>query len=148
MNQKAIGPVRDSEKARLKLPRRMKAKKRQSFLSRRFLFGRQKHIDICFERICQNEQFGVRYTAKLRLNFRQCCAAQVPPLNRTARGKHFLCQSLLIAQFSDLRSDNILWFGHAPKMELDTKTIPSLNCTNFGATWQRSKIKKPKENPL
>jgi hypothetical protein len=40
----------------------------------------------------------------------------------------------MITQFSDLRPDNILWFSHAPKMELDTKTIPSLNCTNFGAT--------------
>jgi hypothetical protein len=134
MNQKAIGPVRDSEETRLKLLRKMKANRRQSFLPRIFLFGRHKKVDIHFECVCQNKQFGVRHTAKLRFDFRERCTAQIPSLNRTTGGKHFLCQSLLIAQFSDLRSDYILWFGHAPKMELDTKTIPSLNCANFGAT--------------
>lgn len=131
MNWKANGPVR-GRKSRRKLS--CNTKIMRELLSRRSFFGRQQRTDIHLERICQNNQFSIGYAAKLRLNFRECCAAQVPPLNRATCGKHFLCQSLLIAQFSDLRSNNILWFVHAPKMELDTKTIPSLNCTNFGAT--------------
>jgi hypothetical protein len=40
----------------------------------------------------------------------------------------------LVTQFPNLRADNVLRFGHAPKMELDTKMNRRLNCTDFGAT--------------
>lgn len=131
MNWKANAPMR-GRKPRWTLSCNTKTMREP--LTKRSFFGRQQRTDIRLERICQNDQFSIGYTAKLRLNFRERRAAQVPPLNRTTRGKHFLCQSLLIAQFSDLRSNNILWFGHAPKMELDTKTGRVLDCTNFGAT--------------
>jgi hypothetical protein len=142
MNLKAIGAMRDSEKARLKLPRKATRRfvSRQPFAGKNpfslksFLFAWQKNIHIRLECIRQNKQFSVRHTAKLCLNFRERCTTQIPSLDRTTCGKHFLCQSLLIAQFSDLWSDNILWFGHAPKMELDTKTSGGLNCADFGAT--------------
>jgi hypothetical protein len=131
MNRKANAPVR-GQKPRLKLS--CHTKTMRELLTRRSFFGRQQRADIHLERVGQNDQFSVRHATKLRLNFRECCAAQIPSQNRTAGRKHFLCQSLLITQFSDLWSDNILWLGHAPKMELDTKTTPLLNCTDFGAT--------------
>jgi hypothetical protein len=106
----------------------------REFLAGVPLFDRKKRADIHLDRICQNHQFGICHAAKLRLNFRERGAAQIPSLNRAARGKHFLRQFLLIAQLSDLRPDNVLRFGHAPKTELDPKTTRGLNCTNFGAT--------------
>jgi len=62
------------------------------------------------------------------------------PKNRAAGGKHFLRHALLVAQFSDLRADDVLRFGHAPKMELDTKTSGELNCSIIGAISAKQKI--------
>jgi hypothetical protein len=95
---------------------------------------RQKQVHFRLKRLGQNDQLSVRDTAKLCLNLRECGPAQIPSKKRTACGKHFLRQSLLITQLSDLRADNVLWFGHAPETELDTKTDGGLNCTVFGAT--------------
>ena len=97
-------------------------------------FFRQKEVHVHFKRLGQNDQFGVRDATELRFNFGESGAAQIPSKKRTTSGKHFLRQSLLIAQFSDLRANNVLWFSHAPEMELDTKTDDGLNCANFGAT--------------
>src|SRR5882672_4802875 len=105
------------------------------FLAGTCLLGRQERVDFHFESLCENDQFSVRDAAKLRLDFRKRATAQVPSENRTAGGKHFLRHVLLVAQFSDLRPDNVLRFSHAPKTELDTRTTSKLNCSNFGATW-------------
>jgi hypothetical protein len=97
-------------------------------------FGRKERVDLHLEGLGQNDQFRVRHAPELRFDFRERGAAQLPTLKRTARGEHFLRQLLLITQFSYLRADNVLRFGHAPKTELDTKPDGELNCTNFGAT--------------
>lgn len=102
--------------------------------SMRTNFLRQKQVHVCFERLGQNDQFGVRDAAKLCFNFRERGSAQIPSEKRAAGGKHFLRQLLLVTQFPNLRADNVLRFGHAPKMELDTKMSRRLNCTDFGAT--------------
>lgn len=94
---------------------------------------RQEGVHFHLESLCQNDQLGICHAAKLRFNLRERGTAQIPSLNRTASGEHFLRQSLLIAQLSDLRANDVLRFGHAPKTELDTKTGEELNCTNFGA---------------
>jgi hypothetical protein len=89
----------------------------------------------CFhlERPGQNHQFGIRDATKLRFNFRERAATQIPTEDRTARGEHCLRHFLLITQLSDLRADNVLRFSHAPKMELDTTLTEELNCSVFGA---------------
>ena len=99
----------------------------------RFL-GRQDRVDFHFESLCQNDQFGIRDTAKLRFDFGKRATAQIPSENRTAGGEHFLRQFLLITQFSDLRPDNVLQFGHAPKTELDSREASEFNCSDIGAT--------------
>jgi hypothetical protein len=35
-----------------------------------------------------------------------------------------------------LRPDNVLQLAHAPKTELDSKTVAGLNCSAIGATWR------------
>lgn len=106
----------------------------RKFLASVSFLGWKKRANINFERSCQNDQFGIGYAAQLRFDFRERSAAQIPALNRTTRGKHFLREFLLITQLSDLRADYVLRFCHAPKTELDTKTASELNCTDFGAT--------------
>jgi hypothetical protein len=91
-------------------------------------------VHIHFQRFRQNDQFGICDAAKSRFNFRECASTQIPSENRAAGSKHLLRQFLLITQFSDLRSDNILRFGHAPKTELDTKAAGGWNCSVIGAT--------------
>ena len=98
------------------------------------LFGRQDRVDFHFESLCQNDQFGIRDAAKLRFDFGERATAQIPSENRTTGGEHFLRQFLLITQLSDLRPDNVLRFGHAPKTELDCREARELNCSNIGAT--------------
>jgi len=97
-------------------------------------FGRQNCADFHLERLRQNDQFGIRDAAKLRFYLGKRSTAQIPAEDRTAGGEHFLRQPLLVAQLPDLRPDNVLWFGHAPKTELDTKTSGELNCSIIGAT--------------
>lgn len=97
------------------------------------LSRRQNRADFHFESLCQNDQFGIRDTAKPRFDFGKCATAQIPTENRTAGGEHFLRQFLLITQLSDLRPDNVLRFGHAPKTELDCRDARELNCSNIGA---------------
>jgi hypothetical protein len=116
----------------------MKNFQREFLAGTRFL-GRQERVDFHFEGLCQNDQFGVRNAAKLRLDFRKRATAQIPSEDRTAGGKHFLRHVLLVAQLSDLRPYNVLRFSHAPKTELDTRTASKLNCSNFGATWRCKK---------
>ena len=89
----------------------------------------------CFhlERPSQNHQFGIRDATKLRFNFRERAATQIPAENRTAGGEHCLRHFLLITQLPDLRANNVLRFSHAPKMELDTTLTEELNCSVFGA---------------
>ena len=106
----------------------------------RFL-GWQKGIHLHIQSLCENYQLGIRDTAKLRFDFRERGAAQIPSKKRTACGKHFLRQFPLITQFSDLRPDNVLQFSHAPETELDAKAGSVLNCTNFGATRQRNELR-------
>ena len=98
-------------------------------------FGqRQQSRRLHFERLCQDHQFGIRDAPKLRFNFRERAATQIPTEDRTARGEHCLRHFLLITQLSDLRANNVLRFSHAPKMELDTTLAEELNCSVFGAT--------------
>jgi hypothetical protein len=98
-------------------------------------FSRWKQcFHIYFQGFCENDQFGVRHATKLRLDFRERAAAQVPAENGTPGGEHSLRQFLLIAQFSDLRADDVFRFYHAPKMELDTNRAGVLNCSIIGAT--------------
>lgn len=99
-----------------------------------FIGGRQQCRRFHFERLRQDNQFGIRYATKLRFNFREGAAAQFQPEHRTARREQFLCQSLLVTQFPDLRADNVLRFGHAPIMELDLILLRGLNCSVYGAT--------------
>lgn len=97
-------------------------------------FGRrQQRRRFHLERLGQNHQFAIRDTTKLRFNFRERPATQIPAKNRAAGGKHSLRHLLLIAQLADLRTDDVLRFGHAPKMELDTTWDVRLNCSVFGA---------------
>ncbi len=114
----------------------MKNFQREFLAGTRFL-GRQERVNFHFESLCQNDQFGVRDAAKLRLDFGERATAQIPSENRTAGGKHFLRHVLLVTQLSDLRADDVLRFSfsHAPKTELDSRTTSKLNCSNFGATW-------------
>lgn len=85
----------------------------------------------------QHYQFGIGHTTKLRLNFRESCTAQFQAQNRALCRKHFLRQPLLIAQFSNLRPNDILWSGHAPQLELDRKMILEWNCSGFGASYRK-----------
>ncbi len=94
---------------------------------------RQKGCCFHLERLGQNHQFGIRDATKLRFNFRERAATQIPTENRTAGGEHRLRHFLLITQLSDLRANNVLWFSHAPKMELDTTLAEELNCSVIGA---------------
>jgi len=99
-----------------------------------FVWGRQQRCRFHFERLCQDNQFGISYATKLRFNFREGAAAQLQSKHRTARRKQFLRQSLLVTQFPDLRTDNVLRFGHAPIMELYLILLRGLNCSVYGAT--------------
>ena len=97
-------------------------------------FGRRQQCRrLHLERPRQNYQFGIRDATKLRFNFRERAATQIPTEDRTARGEHCLRHFLLITQLSDLRANNVLRFSHAPKMELDTMLTEELNCSVFGA---------------
>ena len=98
------------------------------------LFRGQDRADFHLERLRQNHQFGIRDAAKLRLDFGKRAPAQIPAEDRTAGGEHFLRQSLLVAQLPDLRPDDVLRFGHAPKTELDSRMAGELNCSIIGAT--------------
>ncbi len=97
-------------------------------------FGhRQQCRRLHLECLCQNHQFGIRDTAQLRFNFGERAATQIPTEKRATGGKHSLRHLLLITQLANLRADNVLRFGHAPKMELDTTWRRGLNCSVFGA---------------
>ena len=52
-----------------------------------------------FESFSQNNQFNIRDTTPLRLNFRERCASQLQSTDRAASGEHFLRQSPLIGQW-------------------------------------------------
>jgi len=100
--------------------------------------GRHQRRYFHFKSASQHHKFKVRDASQLCLNFRQGCAAQFQPQDGAAGGEHFLCQSPLVSQFSDLRADNVLrTFSlscHAPKMELDSIESGALDCSSFGAT--------------
>lgn len=91
------------------------------------------------EGIGQNDEFGVRNTSELRLDFGEGGTTQFKSKNGTTRRKKFLRQTFLIPQFPDLRTDNVLklslFFCHAPEMELDNKISECLDCSVFGAAF-------------
>ena len=103
--------------------------------------GRHQRRNLHFQSLCQNHEFIVRHTSKLRLDFGQACAAQFQAQDRAAGGKQFLRQSPLVPQFSNLRANNVLRtfssFCHAPELELDNIEGRALNCSNIGATCRK-----------
>jgi len=113
-----------------------------------FVGGRQQCRRFHLERLRQDDQFGIRYAAKLRFDFRECAATQFQSEHRTTRREQFLRQSLLVTQFPDLRADDVLRFDHAPIMELDLILLRGLNCSVYGATHpvktaQRNRTSEP-----
>jgi hypothetical protein len=60
---------------------------------------REKSWHLHFESSRQNNQFNIRDTTQLRLNFRERCASQLQSRDRAASGEHFLRQSPLIGQW-------------------------------------------------
>lgn len=97
-------------------------------------FNRKKRCRIYFQGFRQDHQFGVSHATQLRFNLREGRPAQFQAQDRASGGEHFLCQSPLVAQFSDLRADNIFIFRHAPETELDNNQRRTLDCSVIGAT--------------
>ena len=108
--------------------------KRRSASSGAKLFGGEKRHHLNLEGLGQDDEFTVRNATQLRFDFRKRSPAQIQSQYRTPSSKQFLRQPLLVSKLSHLRSDNIFLFSHAPEMELDTKSVAGLNCSNFGAT--------------
>jgi hypothetical protein len=102
------------------------------------LFGWKECGCVHFQSFRQGYEFHVGDTAQLGFNFREGGAAQFQSKHGTPSREHLLRHLILIAQFSDLRTNQIfrlplLSSYHAPKMELDaiTKRLP--NCSNIRA---------------
>jgi hypothetical protein len=71
-----------------------------------------------FESFSQNNQFNIRDTTQLRLNFRERCASHLQSTDRAASGEHFLRQSPLIGQWRWI----YVWrLEKASEMEVATK---------------------------
>jgi hypothetical protein len=101
--------------------------------------GRKQCGNVHPERFRQKHQLRIGNATQLGLNLGKCGAAQFQSQDGATGGVHFLRQSSLVSQFSDLRANNILRtfssFCHAPEMELDTRESGALNCSVIGATF-------------
>ncbi len=104
--------------------------------------GRQQNCGFDFERPRKHDQFGICDATKLRLDLRECATTQVQSEDGAARGKQFLGQPLLVAEFPDLRANNVLRFRHAPKTELDFISKRNVNCSVIGAHLYGEEIAK------
>jgi hypothetical protein len=118
-------------------PRGDTCQSERQLLARARLFGRQQYGHVHPESLGNDYQLGVSHATQLRFDLRESRPAQFQPQNRASGGEHFLCQSLLITQFPDLRADNVFIFHHAPKSELDSIGRRAFDCSDFGATCLR-----------
>ena len=99
----------------------------------KLIFLRHQIIKLYMQGASQNQQLRIRHTPQLGLNFRQCGPADVPTESSAPGGQHLLCEFLLVPDFTNLWTNDILFLRHAPILELDCTEFCGVIGSNIGA---------------